>query len=131
MGKPRLFLRACMELSGHCRLLAPPRTVRSVGEEHIGSDIKASLAKDSGESGRRFVSELWRLSSGRRSGMLPTGWDDRGVKNLPNRRGVTDGFRRSLPRRVREGERYGPAGEELIFEADATAEAGGLEGIVE
>lgn len=47
-----------MGFSGHCRLVAPPRIVRSVGEEHIESDIKASLLRDSGEIGRRLNSEL-------------------------------------------------------------------------
>lgn len=58
--------------------------------------------------------------------------EDRGVKNLPNLRGVTDGFLRSLPRLDDlDGERYGPVGEELMLDADATADGGGLEGIVE
>lgn len=85
------------------------------------------MAKDSGDSGRRLVSELLSASRGRRR-VVP-GRDDRGVKNRPNRLGVTEGFRRSFPHRVREGERYGPVGEELMSGADA--EAGGLDGIVE
>lgn len=56
--------------------------------------------------------------------------EDRGVKNLPNLRGVTDGFLRSLPR-LDDGERYGPVGDELMLDADAAADGGGLEGIVE
>ena len=51
-----------------------------------------------------LVSELVRDSRGRRR-TVPPGRDDRGVKNLPNRLGVTEGFRRSLPRLAREGER--------------------------
>ena len=40
------------------------------------------------------------------------GWDDRGVKNLPNRRGVTEGSRLSLRRDDLVGDRRALEGDE-------------------
>lgn len=50
----------------------------------------------------------------------PPGRDDRGVKNLPKRRGVTEGFRFSFRCEALEGESEEFAGDDVP--------AGGLEG---
>jgi hypothetical protein len=100
------------------------RVTLSVGDEHIGFEVIESLASDCGEIGWRLIAARSSLSRGfLRAG--PAGREDRGVKNRPNRRGVTDGWRLSLRRPVLEGDINGPAGDEDMA---AAVEAGGLEG---
>lgn len=53
----------------------------------------------------------------------PLGSDDRGVKNLPNRRGVTDGFRLSFRPRV------DLVGDNIWLAGDEALAVGGLEGM--
>lgn len=117
-------------MSGQRRFAASDaRVTRSVGDEHMASEVMGSLASDCGDMGCR----LRAVGSSISRGLLatnPGGRAERGVKNLPKRRGVTDGFRLSFRRPVRDGDRNGPAGEEDIAATAAVAEAGGLEGTV-
>lgn len=111
-------------MSGHRRFAASDaRVTRSVGDEHMASAVMGSLANDCGEIGWRFTAAESILSSGLLM-QTPPGMAERGVKNLPNRRGVTDGLRLSLRRPVRDGDRNGPAGDE-----DMAAAVGGLDGM--
>lgn len=99
-------------------LCSPLTPSRSLGEGgHSGSELSGSLRKDMGDASWRLLTEA--LSSIPNTDR-PLGRDDRGVKNLPNLRGVTDGFRLSFRRVDLVGDSIWLAGEDAL--------AGGLEG---
>lgn len=75
----------------------------------MGSELRASLASDWGDIGWRLSSSAAMLTKMRRPAM---GWEGRGVKNLPNLLGVTEGSRLSFRRVVLVGERRPLAGDE-------------------
>lgn len=96
----------------------------------MGSLSRASPGADRVVKACLFTDPEPRVDSGILS--RPTN-DDRGVKNLPKRLGVTEGFRRSLLRTDRVGERKALVGTDRVGERKELAgeevkAIGGLEG---
>lgn len=88
---------------------------RRVGDGDRGSEARGSLKRDCGERGCRLTAEESKLPSilrlvGRLRERL-----DRGVKKRPKRRGVTEGFRFSFRRLVRDGDMRPLTGDEVMM----------------